>query len=196
MHDRRSSSPSDPVTLHMTRWLRGKGTIAMPTGKLTKTIIEAAIAGFESQKRGIDAEIAELRSLLNGATSSTSSPADQPAAESKSRKFSAATIKRMREAQKLRWAKIKSEAAPQAPAPAPKPKRKLSAAARATLAANLKKARAAKLAKAKSAATKETASAPAHAPKLKRKLSAAGRAAIIAATKRMWAAKRAAAKQA
>jgi len=40
----------------------------MPTGKLTKTIIEAAIAGFESQKRGIDAEIAELRSLLNGAT--------------------------------------------------------------------------------------------------------------------------------
>lgn len=153
----------------------------MPTGKLTTKIIEAAIAGFEAQKKSIDAEIAELRAMLTGAPEGS---AEEAPVKPMRRKFSAATIKRMREAQKLRWA------------PAPKPKRKLSAAAKATLAANLKKARAAKAAKAKSAATKETASAPAQAPKLKRKLSAAGRAAIVAATKRMWAAKRAAAKQA
>jgi hypothetical protein len=32
--------------------------------KLTSTIIEAAIAGFEAQKRSIDAQIAELHGML------------------------------------------------------------------------------------------------------------------------------------
>ena len=32
--------------------------------KLTNTIIEAAIAGFEAQKKSIDAQIAELRGML------------------------------------------------------------------------------------------------------------------------------------
>jgi hypothetical protein len=38
----------------------------MPTGKLTKPIIEAAIDGFEAQTRNIDGQIAELRAMLTG----------------------------------------------------------------------------------------------------------------------------------
>jgi len=74
----------------------------------------------------------------------------------KRKKFSAAVRRKMALAQKARWAKIKGESEPAAPAPAevPKAKRKLSAAAKAKLAANLKKARAAKAAKAKEAAKK------------------------------------------
>ena len=36
----------------------------MPTNKLSPEIIHAAIAGFESQKARIDAQIADLRALL------------------------------------------------------------------------------------------------------------------------------------
>ena len=45
---------------------RGKDGILdlMPT--LTKEIIIAAITGFESQKTGIDLQIAQLRAMLNG----------------------------------------------------------------------------------------------------------------------------------
>ncbi len=141
----------------------------MSTVKLTKSIIEAAIAGFEAQKTNIDDQIAELKAMLTGTVSPEKENDAAPVAGTR-RKFSAAARRRMKEAQKLRWAKIKGEAAPQEPAPA------------------------AKSAKATSAATKKAAPGP--APKQKRKLSAAGRAAIIAATKKMWAAKRAAAKQA
>jgi hypothetical protein len=79
----------------------------MPTAKMTNTIMEAAIAGFEAQKKNIDVQIAELRAMLNG-TREAPAEAAQPAR--KRRKFSAASIKRMREAQKLRWAKIRGEA--------------------------------------------------------------------------------------
>ena len=68
----------------------------MPTGKLTTKIIEAAIAGFEAQKKSIDAEIAELRGMLTAAPEGS---AEQAPAKQKRRKFSAAAIKRMREAQ-------------------------------------------------------------------------------------------------
>ena len=153
----------------------------MPTGKLTTTIIEAAIAGFEAQKKNIEAQIAELRAMLSVEPVDS---AEQATAKPKRRKFTAATKKRMKEAQKLRWAKIKGEAKPPAPAPARKPKRTLSSAARATLAANLKKARAAKAAKAKAAA----------APKPKRRFSPEGMKKIVAANKKMWARRRAAAK--
>jgi hypothetical protein len=164
----------------------------MPTQKLTPEIISAAINGFESQKRRIDEQIAELRTMLPDGSPPAATPEATPG---KRKKFSAAARRKMALAQKARWAKIKGEAEPPAPEPAtaPRAKRKLSAAARAILAANLKKARAAKAAKANGAAvTKKTAPAP----KPKRKLSAAGRAAIIAATKKMWATKRAATKEA
>jgi len=124
----------------------------MPTSKLDRTIIEAAIVGFEHKKTEIDRQIGELRAMLSGGPAETA--ATPEAAPGKRKKFSAAARKKMALAQKARWAKIKGEAEPAAPAPAPKPKRKLSAAAKAKLAANLKKARAAKAAKAKSTATK------------------------------------------
>jgi len=65
--------------------LRGKGTIDVPTGKLMKTIIEAAIAGFEAQKKNIDAEIAELRAMLTGGSETI---AEEASAKPKRRKFS------------------------------------------------------------------------------------------------------------
>ena len=43
----------------------------MPTPKLTNEIITAAIEGFESQRRRIDDQIAELRAMLDGGTKPT-----------------------------------------------------------------------------------------------------------------------------
>ncbi len=115
-------------------------------------IIEAAILGLESQKQAIDGQISELRQILDGNTRPQTSATSATVAPRRHRKFSAAAIQRMREAQKRRWAKVHGEAKPAKPAAAPiKPRRKLSAAARAKLVANLKRARAAKAAKARAA---------------------------------------------
>lgn len=104
---------------------------------LTKTIIEAAIDGFEAQKHKIDIQIAELRALLSGDTSPKPADAPQSPAQPR-RKISAAARKRMAAAQKKRWAAVKGEAA--APAEkTSKPKRKLSAAGKAAIAAAQKK---------------------------------------------------------
>ena len=134
----------------------------MPTN-LTPQIINAAIVGFEQEKLRIDTQIAELRSMLDGGGSTKPTPASTPEAPTlKRRKFSAAARRRMKEAQQLRWAKIRGESAPLAaatPDPA-KPKGKLSKAGRAAIVAALKKRWAAKKAatsKAKPAATKKTA---------------------------------------
>jgi hypothetical protein len=122
------------------------GRNQMPVSKLNRTVIEAAIVGFQHQKTQIDVQIAELRAMLTGSAETATTPEASP---KKRKGFSAATKKRMAEAQRLRWAKIKGESEQPAPAPAkaPKPKRKLSAAAKAKLVANLKKARAARAAK-------------------------------------------------
>ena len=116
----------------------------MPTGKLTNTIIEAAIAGFEAQKRNIDAQIAELRAMLSGTPTGS---ADEAPAKRKRRKLSAASIKRMREGQKLRWARIRGES-PAAPAKTPsktaKAKGGITAAGRKALSIAMKKRWAAK----------------------------------------------------
>ena len=132
------------MSVTVTRWLRGKGTIDMATGKLTTTIIEAAIAGFEAQKKNIDAQIAELRAMLSGTPVGS---ADEAPARRKRRKLSAASIKRMREAQKLRWARIRGES-PAAPAKTPsktaKGKGGITAAGRRALSIAMKKRWAAK----------------------------------------------------
>jgi hypothetical protein len=120
----------------------------MPTPKLTPEIIAAAIVGFEHQKTQIDHQIAELRSMLTGPTETATTP-EAPAPKRK--KFSAASRRKMAMAQKARWAKIKGEAAPQAPVPAPKPKRKLSAAGRKAIIAATKRRWAAVRAAAKKA---------------------------------------------
>jgi hypothetical protein len=71
--------------------------------KLTNTIIEAAIVGFEAQKQSIDAQIAELRAMLTGAPEA----AEEAPAKGTRKKFSAASRKRMREAQQARWARAR-----------------------------------------------------------------------------------------
>ena len=127
----------------MAKWSRGiKGTMA----KLTNTIIEAAIAGFEAQKKDIDLQIAELRGMLTGAPE----PTEEAPAKGIRRKFSAAARKRMQEAQRARWAKIRGESAPAmktAAKPAvktAKPKGGITAAGRKALSIAMKKRWAAK----------------------------------------------------
>ena len=101
--------------------------------QLTQEIIDAAIEGFEAQKKRIDAQIAELRGLSNGHAPSYA----------KKRGMSAAGRKAIADAQRKRWAAKKTEAPS-------KPKRKLSAAGKAAIVAALKKRWAAKKAAAKS----------------------------------------------
>jgi hypothetical protein len=105
----------------------------MAISRLTNEIIDAAILGFEEQKRRLDEQLAELRTMRSGGPS--------PAASSR-RRMSAAGRKAIAEAQRKRWAALKDGAAPEK---APKKaKRKLSAAGRAAIVAALKKRWAAK----------------------------------------------------
>ena len=100
----------------------------MPT-KLNPEIIAAAIEGFENQKNRLDAQIGELRAMLNGRH--TESAAEPP--KRKRRRISAARRKRIAEAQRKRWAATKQQSAPslQIVTPeAPQRKRRLSAAGR------------------------------------------------------------------
>jgi hypothetical protein len=78
----------------------------MPT-KLTTEILNAAIEGFESQKRRINSQIDELRQQLRGGRAETT---EAPAAPAHRRKMSAAGRRRIAAAQKARWAKIKAGA--------------------------------------------------------------------------------------
>jgi len=119
----------------------------MTTPKLNNAVIEAAIAGFELQKAQIDSQISELRSMLTGSVSSAAPAAH--GSPTKRSKFSPETLRRMREAQQRRWAKIKggqttAPAKKAAAKPASKPKRKLSAAGRKNIIDALKRRYAAK----------------------------------------------------
>ena len=111
--------------------------------QLTQGIIDAAIQGFESQKRRIDEQIAELRALSNGHAPKTESSTPP---RMKKKRMSAASRKAIAEAQRKRWAAAKGEAV--AAKPAKKAKRKLSAAGRAAIIAATKKRWAAKRAEA------------------------------------------------
>lgn len=137
--------------------------------KLTKEIIDAAIEGFESQKRKLDVKIAELRGLLDGHP--TESATEAEAAPGKRKKFSAASRRKMAMAQKARWAKIKGESEPAQPAAtpaAPKPKRHMSKAGRARIVAATKarwaRVRAEKAAAAKKGTTRKKAAKKTAAP--------------------------------
>ena len=128
--------------------------------KFTLEVIHAAIAGFEQQKRQIDDQIAELRSMLPGNDS-------QPrAAESGTRKrrISAAGRRRIAAAQKARWAKRRSESPSSKPAPSkPAKKRRISPEGMARIIAATKKRWAAKragAAKAKKTAPAQRKGAP------------------------------------
>jgi hypothetical protein len=106
----------------------------MPQAKVSAEIIAAAIEGFEVQKKRIDGQIAELRSMLPGGEPAGPAEATRP-----KRKISAAARKRMAQAQKARWAKTKQGSEPTAMAEVEKPKRKISAAARRKMAEGAKK---------------------------------------------------------
>jgi hypothetical protein len=117
----------------------------MAQPKLTNEIIDAAIEGFEQQKRRIDEQISVLRGMRSGSPAQrTSVPEKQPR-----RKMSAAGRKAIAEVQRKRWAASKGQAESKPPRPAKKPKRKLSAEGKANIVAALKKRWAAKKAAAK-----------------------------------------------
>src|ERR1019366_6435672 len=97
--------------------------------RLTNEIITAAILGFESQKTKIDAQIAELHSMLLAAPAKSATTPIAP--KRKRRKMSAAGRKAIADAQRKRWAASRKAA--------PKPKRKLSRAGRAAIVAATKK---------------------------------------------------------
>ena len=110
--------------------IRAECPTHMPTQKLTAEIINAAIEGFESQKRRIDSRIDELSQLLSADRTEAVPASGAPAPK---RKISAGGRRRMAAAQQARWAKVRGEAelpsSPATPKPAPQ-KRKLSAAGR------------------------------------------------------------------
>lgn len=118
----------------------------MATPKLTDAIANAAILGFEEQKRKIDLQIAELRAMQRISILATESPAGRPR-----RRMSAKTRKAMGEAQRKRWAEkeASSTTPPVKAAKALKKKRVLSAAGKAAIVAALKKRWAAKKSEAK-----------------------------------------------
>jgi len=123
----------------------------MPT-KLTPEIINAAILGFEGQKRHIDSQIAELRMMLSGGPAESAATPEAPA---RKRKISAAA----RRGQQARWAKIRREPEPTMPATAEpaKPKRRISEEGmKRIIAATKKRWRLAKAAKAQPATAKKT----------------------------------------
>ena|ERR1039458_253583 len=115
------------------------GLIHMPTQKLTPEILTAAIAGFEQQKLRIDAQIAELRTMLPGGRTEPAATPEGP--KGKRRKLSAAARKRIGDAQRKRWAESKkpSEPQPQPAAMSEAPKRKLSAAGKRAIVEATKK---------------------------------------------------------
>src|ERR1017187_313444 len=102
------------------------GRIHMPTQKLTPEILTAAIAGFEQQKLRIDAQIAELRTMLPGGRTELAATPGAP--KGKRRKMSAAARKHMGDAQRKRWADSERPSEPQSQSAAtsevPKRKRK------------------------------------------------------------------------
>jgi len=106
----------------------------MPTKKIASDIILAAIAGLESQKAQIDAQIAELRRIVSSRTAVAAvAPVPHKGAR---RKMGAAARARIAQAQRKRWAATRK---PQAAPEAAKPKRKLSAAGRKAIAAAKKR---------------------------------------------------------
>jgi len=151
---------------------------------LTPEIIGAAIEGLETRKTRIDQQISELRSMLDGGGTQATPASPSTAAQTK-RKFSPAALKRMREAQQRRWAKVRGEAepasSPAAPAPAKK-KRHLSAQGRRNIQEALRKRWAQKRAEAAVPTTTAKKSAPTRKKSAKAGKRGAGRKAATPAT--------------
>jgi hypothetical protein len=105
-------------------------------------IIEAAIIGFEAQRKQVDSRIAELRQMLG---QSPGKAAEACVAVPGKRTMSAAGRRAIAEAQRKRWAKRSAQNSSTGKlVPTSKPKRKLSTAGRAAIVAALKRRWAAK----------------------------------------------------
>jgi hypothetical protein len=97
----------------------------MPT-KLRTEILNAAIEGFEEQKKRLNAQIAELRQLLNPVSTNGVAPEQTPA----KRKMSAAARARIGAAQRKRWAESRKQSGTASPTTRARKKRRMSAAGR------------------------------------------------------------------
>ena len=105
------------------------------------SMLQAALVGYQASREKINERIAAIKRALDG--NSIASFKSTARAES-DRRISAAGRKNIAAANRKRWAEFRAakKSSPQKTSP----KRKLSAAAKATLAENLKKARAARAA--------------------------------------------------
>lgn len=109
--------------------------------RLTNEIIDAAILGFEQQKRHLDEQIAELRGMRNGGSQNGGRETARASVRPR-RKMSAAGRKAIAEAQRKRWAALRNGAVLEKAHK--RGKHKLSPAGRAAIVAALKKRWAAK----------------------------------------------------
>jgi large subunit ribosomal protein L22e len=160
----------------------------MMPAKLSHDILAAAIEGFEAQKKKIDDKIAEIRQMLSGGPTETVATHEAPIGKRK--KFSVAARKRMAEAQKLRYAKLKGETEPPSTVTpeAPKAKRKISAEGMKRIIAATKK----RWRRQKAEAAEKSAPAPAKTASVKK---AAVKGPSAKATKKAAPVKRAVAKK-
>lgn len=111
---------------------------------LTNEIINAAIEGFESQKKRIDSQIASLKGMLTGRSAESSTLVVGGSTElgpvQPRRTISAAARRRMARGQKKRWAAMKKASAPQpSESPEAPKKSRLSPAGRRAISAAAKK---------------------------------------------------------
>jgi hypothetical protein len=100
-----------------------KLNLTMPT-KLNTEIVAAAIAGFEEQKKRLNARIAELREMLNPSATDGSAPTPLR------RRMSAAARARIAAAHRKRWAEVRKQAGATSSPTAARKKRSLSEAGR------------------------------------------------------------------
>lgn len=107
--------------------------------QLTHDVILAAIAGFQQQKTQIDEHVTRLKGMLSGRRISASLTASGEV--HRRRKVSAAARRRMSEAQKTRWARVRGETtgSSQSKAQSAKPKRRLSEEGRKAIIAATKR---------------------------------------------------------
>jgi len=144
--------------------------------KISRVVIEAAIVGFENQKKKIDNQVAELRAMLDTKAENNPPATEQIDSTPRKHHISAAGRRAIAKAQRARWAAQKAAAAE------PQKKSRLSPEGRAAIIAATKKRWAAK-----KTSTGETA-AP-KKEKKRRRFSKKTRARMAAAQKARWAKK-------
>jgi hypothetical protein len=154
----------------------------MPTKTLSPEILSAALLGLEAQRQRLESQIADVRRLIGAGA--VLPAAKEPKSSRTRRKMSAAARKRIREAQKKRWAAYHK--AQEAPSPAKSAmvtkapeKRRLSAAGRKAIVAAARKRWAA--VRQQKAATVATTSAASKKPakKAARKATVQAPAAVV-----------------